>query len=565
MSIPKIDPYPPAPTPEDSEEVFDDKAYAHAASLELRRVQMNEVATYVNTRASDANNRATASASSATASANSATRSDEWANKAPGSVVASGKYSARHYSDLSDRFANAPEDVEVEPGKYSALHWQEKAKKIADVHATTVAADPLPTVLATNVQAALQELAYQADQLRVAKNQMKYGDGPYPTMDFQFQGSKMLDPRIDFTRASADWDWDGHEYEIDEPVLTDEGLWVSGARTNLIENSENLLTNTANNLTVTSTDSSWFRVDYDEESGSSRKELRLVSTVLYQDGDILTGSVDLRKGSVTIVDIRLGRFSITDSATIDLETGDVIRQGSSVLHFTTKKNGDGSVRVYISTARTSSPSSWYFQVGYEAVGGSTAQSTGHFFVKSPMLMEGMEVTPYIPTEGSQVTVASTRAVSQGLPITNSGAFVFSAVCCLYQRFNILIGSGSGNTEEIRFQLQGRNWGAFILRAEDVERIISTPRDFLTEGEVFKGAFTFEVQANGYVRLNCFINGTFIGEGQLPRLPTGFLSSGVAIGSRRANSNALHWGENILSVTYFNKRLSDEQLQELTTL
>lgn len=227
---------PPAPLPTDSIEDFDSKAFDHVAALDQFVGEVNDVTVYVNSEADRANTRANASASSATASANSATRSDEWANKAPGSVVASGKYSARHYSDLSDRFANAPEDVEVVPGKYSALHWQEKAKKIANVHATTVATDPLPTVLATNVQEALRDLAYQSDQLRVANNQLKYGDGPYPVLDFQFQGAKYLDPQLQFTRASKDWDSQGREYGIDAPVLMDKGLWVSGARTNLLRN-----------------------------------------------------------------------------------------------------------------------------------------------------------------------------------------------------------------------------------------------------------------------------------------------------------------------------------------
>lgn len=85
-------------------------------------------------------------------------------------------------------------------------------------------------------QAWVKDLEFELDALRVAKNKVLYGDGPYPVIDLQFQGAKYLDPRIEFTRASKDWDEYGNEYGIDEPVLTNKGFWVSGARTDLFAN-----------------------------------------------------------------------------------------------------------------------------------------------------------------------------------------------------------------------------------------------------------------------------------------------------------------------------------------
>ncbi|NYT38863.1 hypothetical protein ERD78_18895 [Allopusillimonas soli] len=46
--------------------------------------------------------------------------------------------------------------------------------------------------------------AFERDNLRAMLMQSRYGDGPYPTIDWQFAGASRLDPRITFSRASAD-------------------------------------------------------------------------------------------------------------------------------------------------------------------------------------------------------------------------------------------------------------------------------------------------------------------------------------------------------------------------
>ena len=502
MSIPKIDPYPPAPTPEDDEATFDEKAYEHAASLEPRRVQMNEVATYVNTRAADANSRAVAAAASATASANSAARADEWANKAPGSVVASGKYSARHYSDLSDKFANAPEDVEVEPGKYSALHWQEKAKKIADVHATTVATDPLPTVLATNVQEALRDLAYQSDQLRVAKNQLKYGDGPYPVLDFQFARAKYLDPRIQFTRASVDWDEEGNEYGIDEPVLTDKGIWVSGARTNLYPFSKKPL--------------SW---------PSLNGEVSEITV-----GGRVYGEIrNTREGVANYVDLRGPYLNVGDFFSIQFEflphlssyewllfqvyvgaesspiSGTVHDDGTLVISRNlqqAKIRAERSVRGWVIKIEGNSKES---DVGTVGVRLRTDTGVGYgetLVVGSAQIEIGRVCTPYIPTDGSQVTVSGSFAILPRIDAPMNGLSVVSKCLSLRELDTVttFIGGTDGRFSPIywesnqrRLGIDFRNAGGFYGHSN------FTP----VAGEYFNAATAVDPNNS---RRTCYVNG-----------------------------------------------------------
>lgn len=542
MSIPKIDPYPPAPTPEDSEEVFDDKAYAHAASLELRRVQMNEVATYVNTRAADANNRATASASSATASANSATRADEWANKAPGSVVASGKYSARHYSDLSDKFANAPEDVEVEPGKYSALHWKEKAKKIANVHATTVATGPLPTVIATNVQEALRDLAYQADQLRVAKNQLKYGDGPYPVLDFQFAGAKYLDPRIQFTRASLDWDSQGREYEINEPVLTDKGLWASGSRTNMQTRNASGQGWSATRATLTK-DGDWHILT----PASTAAYAWLGTQPLIGDTQYCA-SAKIRKGFSGDKSIRLHPNGFGEyKSTILNEDGSFTVSGVGVTGGVFDKGDHYLIFVSAKSVTTPVPSACFI---WDDIGLSPVS------FKDVQLETGSKPTPYIPTEDSQVTVAPSF---QSAPKQLKGDYT------VFVDFTpIAPANGSNVTGVLSIFKSSSNAIAITLFGESLRLTFygqgtssrsSTSFDY---GRRYKAAITFREDKVWF-----FLNGQMIladhglTVGLINDFDTLVLGSHILTGIATKGAIFFH------GVNVFDKNLTDEQIQEIT--
>ena len=53
MTVPQIDPWPPAPGPSDPGEVFDAKAFDFTQGMEPRRQQMNQVADFINTKAAE--------------------------------------------------------------------------------------------------------------------------------------------------------------------------------------------------------------------------------------------------------------------------------------------------------------------------------------------------------------------------------------------------------------------------------------------------------------------------------------------------------------------------------
>lgn len=85
MTVPQIDPWPPAPGPSDPGEVFDEKAFDFTAGMEPRRQQMNQVAQFVNDTVTqfaqdvdqavdDATQTAVSARDTAVASANTATQ-----------------------------------------------------------------------------------------------------------------------------------------------------------------------------------------------------------------------------------------------------------------------------------------------------------------------------------------------------------------------------------------------------------------------------------------------------------------------------------------------------------
>lgn len=74
MTVPQIDPWPPAPGPSDPGEVFDAKAFDFTQGMEPRRQQMNQVADFINTKAAEtASDAQTASDAASAASGSAAT------------------------------------------------------------------------------------------------------------------------------------------------------------------------------------------------------------------------------------------------------------------------------------------------------------------------------------------------------------------------------------------------------------------------------------------------------------------------------------------------------------
>src|SRR5690625_533701 len=80
-----------------------------------------------------------------------------------------------------------------------------------------------------------REMDSDFQSLDLAVKRALYGDGPYPSADFIFDGATVLPAGLTFSRPSKAWGWRNGvlvEYDVDEPVFEDGGLRLEPKRTN---------------------------------------------------------------------------------------------------------------------------------------------------------------------------------------------------------------------------------------------------------------------------------------------------------------------------------------------
>jgi len=269
---------------------------------------------------------------------------------------------------------------------------------------------PIAGAEASIKQAWIENLQFELDALRVAKNRLLYGDGPYPVLDFQFAGAKYLDPRIQFTRASVDWDENGREYGINEPVLTDKGLWVSGVRTNLMTDSS-LLTQPATNadfVPAREVAKGVIRLGFLRESlGTTLPHHISTNNISRTLGESYRESFFVGKGSTRQVYVFSGSSIWGGNTAIRFDPITAsITQPTNIKDPTVEDLGFAWRVSFTVSAVSNGTQGWrlYLHNGssfnYDGDGESGA------FLGSFQSEVGSAATPYIPTEGSQVTVAT---------------------------------------------------------------------------------------------------------------------------------------------------------------
>lgn len=250
--------------------------------------------------------------------------------------------------------------------------------------------------------------------VRFSDRALNNGAGVRPALRFDFANQGYLDPRINFTRASKDWDWGGKEYGVDEPVLTDKGLWVSGARTNLMVRSEDL--------------SGWVRSGRPSTLtlGYAASPIGLGSAALFMGEQGELGSVYISRGQNSTsyeagksyvasffvkfqpqqdessrIEVRLHGAAFGDTAATVLYYDGTVEVTGTAIKGGAEPVGGGFVRLWVSATATQDVITWSPLLYY-----FSENSSDGIVISNPDLKEGVSLTPYIPTEGSQVTVAN---------------------------------------------------------------------------------------------------------------------------------------------------------------
>lgn len=290
---------------------------------------------------------------------------------------------------------------------------------------------PIAGAEASIKQGWIENLQFELDALRVAKNRLLYGDGPYPMLDFQFAGAKLLDPRIRFTRASEDYQ-NGDIYEINEPVLTDKGLWCSGKRANLLRGSGDMSKEPWSrgpqyfaNVSNTSTPFRLYDTDFVVHYGPNVGQSSFTNHLPYQVVNLATAG----KYTVSFYVKKVGltthlRLIPDNGSTTNQETtgGSVLLSGSGedldlvnsdttmfsgTRSLKTIPAGDGWYKCILTFSTKIDEVSFRFRA-FPYVGTTPLVGDGEsgLLMSQVKLDEGEIDTGYIPTVDSQVTVAN---------------------------------------------------------------------------------------------------------------------------------------------------------------
>lgn len=434
-------------------------------------------------------------------------------------------------------------------------------------------------------RALLSESGPTIDAINAELRRMKYGSGPYPSLELGFVGATMLDRRVEFTRASNATYWDSlgtlqtagpNEPRFDYDPVTGEslGLLLERQATNLVRWSEDLtqaLWN-KNGLTVT-TDANM--VTPNGESGAKK---------LIEDASLGTHFTDMGIGSITAGQSysfsffakRGERFKIGFLGFGNRFTGD-IRLGINletlepfgILRVENVKIiqlNDGWVKVEGSiTEPAETTGSWGYRLyvlGDDAtnvINSYQGDGVSGLYVWGAQAEQGTSPTSYIKTEASQVTRASDNTE---VSIEN---FHFSSGSgtLLFEGSLDFVGVGWGGIAalygpdlEVGFLNNASTNSVFARSAKG--GVVGTPSSSsaVTLGVPFKASIAVTDSGAAWS-----FNGSTVREiGH----PVGFSLAEIThlgIGKYRGNNFG---GKHVLRVVYYPRALSDAQLVEMTT-
>lgn len=429
---------------------------------------------------------------------------------------------------------------------------------------------PVAGAEGTIKQAWVHELEFALDKLRVATNKALYGDGPYPVLDFQFAGAKMLDPRIEFTRASVDWDSQGREYGIDEPVLTDEGLSVWGKRANL----------TLSNEEFSLTHWGFFGVEgvktgqpgpYGKGEAYEIRETHredgahylMNRSITYVSGNTYTLSVYAKRkeGSPE----RFLRFYIQPTVAgqgghvcvFDLEQGEVMGDGGKITY-----SGDGWWRCEKTFVSESDTTTTYhirlsevFSLGINPY--QNVDDAG-MLIWRPQMEVSREATPAIPTGDSIVEVAQTVPVTSLTGNLTSGSFLIHALFKDWDQSRPMLDVYS-QTNEHRIRIGVNRSGVFhgtVSRGGSSTNYPTLPKPTdLTAG--VRVVVTFDEY--GTVRFS--VNGMDVVTDTSPGLL--FINPSIFMGTALTKNS--HLDGSIVSFSYFDRALTIPEMMKLSNL
>lgn len=275
----------------------------------------------------------------------------------------------------------------------------------------------------TSTTLASESIALTANNLPVVR----------PTLLLDFANSKVVDPRITFTRASTATRINASglletvasgtpRINYDPVTLACKGLLIEEARTNLLTYSEQFdnAAWTKSNCTVTANattapDGTVTADKLIESASNALHQIYFAAGTSFTSGNTYTHSVFAKAGERTYLDIGVGGSFATGNAQFNLQFGYVTSSGSATASITAIGNGWYRCTT-VATANATTGSAGFDMrpsVNGSDLGTYTGDGTSGIYIWGAQLEAGSFATSYIPTTSAQVTRAADVATMTG--------------------------------------------------------------------------------------------------------------------------------------------------------
>ena len=418
-----------------------------------------------------------------------------------------------------------------------------------------------------------------------------------PTLNLNFAGSKVLDPRITFSRSSVGTYMDENGLIVtaaaDEPrfdhryvngEIESLGLLVEEQRTNLIlyntKHDESYWVNHGDNSSETINTTETLSPDgtnnatklFGNNGVTTRQSIRQGVTIT--SGTTYTFSVFLKQGQRRYASIWFDTTNISEGAyygsttIIDLQTG-TLATGSQTnivpypngwyrCYVTATPTATGNVNMQVSVGSPNNNVSGYIANGD---GSSGIYIWGH------QVEEGAFPTSYIPTTSSTVTRNHDRAYYENVDQTDwfsktEGTVVFEHTDVPYDSSDDphypAVGfanttNGSSNPSIQYFIMKHNGNGQYLVRPGGGDSANITPSGVVVSAS--KVGFVYKEDDYALVR-----NGSLVGTDTSGAVPAAYM---LIFGMNSTGNTGNNWNAHLKNLQYYPTRLSNTVLQNLT--
>ena len=388
-----------------------------------------------------------------------------------------------------------------------------------------------------------------------------------PTLNLNFAGGKVLDPRITFSRSSVGTYMDANGLVVtasaDEPrfdhryvngEIESLGLLVEEQRTNLYTNNNNPASGTSGTATKTT-------VQIVLPSGETGPALETDADAFGENYKNITASSNTAPGYLTFYAKKKSTGS-TGTLTITMEGGGTTRSFHSG-----SINSDTWTKISTTHDWSSSNSTGRRFDIYFNGSGNTSDGDTSFYTTFFQFEEGYFPTSYIPTSGSTVTRNHDRAYYENVDQTDwfsktEGTIVFehtdvpyhSSDDAHYPAVGFAETTGGGSNPSIQYYVVTNNAsGGYLVR-------YNYPTDsafvYLSNAtSASKVGFVYKEDDYALVR-----NGSVVGTDSSGAVPAAYM---LVLGMNAISNTGNNWNAHLKNLQYYPTRLSNTVLQNLT--